>query len=239
MRVAGLAKYDLEIANRLYFNSAEEVRQCMKDIFDDELEVVDFASDSQAARDRINNWVSELTRGNIRDLATPDNVNVNTRMALVSSRLHFTFPLIIVILFQENFTCCFVKIKKNSSIQWNDFNWWCIESQSLMRTNWNIPEMKCRWMQPISKVSGSLSSRNPAPDWARSVRLTRKRLWSKWCSKKDAIASVNRFNVGCERITLNQNLMQQFRRSWEPLCWRSPTWERTSVSLSFYPNSSR
>ena len=112
MRVAGLAKYDLEIANRLYFNSAEEVRQCMKDIFDDELEVVDFASDSQAARDRINNWVSELTRGNIRDLATPDNVNVNTRMALVSSRLHFTFLLIIVILFQENFTCCFVKIKK-------------------------------------------------------------------------------------------------------------------------------
>jgi len=85
MRVAGLAKYDLEIANRLYFNSAEEVRQCMKDIFDDELEVVDFASDSQAARDRINNWVSELTRGNIRDLATPDNVNVNTRMALVNA----------------------------------------------------------------------------------------------------------------------------------------------------------
>ena len=116
MRVAGLAKYDLEIANRLYFNSAEEVRQCMKDIFDDELEVVDFASDSQAARDRINNWVSELTRGNIRDLATPDNVNVNTRMALVSSRLHFTFPLIIVILFQENFTCCFVKIKKKTVV---------------------------------------------------------------------------------------------------------------------------
>lgn len=85
MRVAGLVKYDLEIANRLYFNSAEEVHQCMREIFDDELEMVDFAADSQAARERINTWVSELTRGNIRDLATPDNVNTNTRMALVNS----------------------------------------------------------------------------------------------------------------------------------------------------------
>jgi len=85
MRVAGLVKYDLEIANRLYFNSAEEVHQCMREIFDDELEMVDFAADSQAARERINTWVSELTRGNIRDLATPDNVNTNTRMALVNA----------------------------------------------------------------------------------------------------------------------------------------------------------
>jgi len=85
MRVAGLVKYDLEIANRLYFNSAEEVHQCMKDIFDEELEVVDFAADSAAARERINAWVNDLTRGHIRELVSPDTVNTNTRMALVNA----------------------------------------------------------------------------------------------------------------------------------------------------------
>ena len=87
MREAGLVKYDLDVANRAYFDQTEEVRECMKDIFDDDLEMLDFAGDSQSARARINAWIYQLTRGKIQDLATPDNVDSNTRMALVMTRL--------------------------------------------------------------------------------------------------------------------------------------------------------
>jgi len=85
MREAGLVKYDLDVANRAYFDQTEEVRECMKDIFDDDLEMLDFAGDSQSARARINAWIYQLTRGKIQDLATPDNVDSNTRMALVNA----------------------------------------------------------------------------------------------------------------------------------------------------------
>lgn len=85
MRIAGLVKYDLEIANRVYFDSNEQVRQCMKDIFDDELETVDFSSNTEVARGHINDWVSDLTRGKIHDLATPNNIDSRTRMALVNA----------------------------------------------------------------------------------------------------------------------------------------------------------
>ena len=34
MRDAGLVKYDFELANRVYFDNAEPIRECMTEIFD-------------------------------------------------------------------------------------------------------------------------------------------------------------------------------------------------------------
>ena len=83
MRVAGLVKYDFDIANRLYFNEDENVRPCMKDIFNEDIEMMNFAFQPQEARNRINQWVEETTRNKIKDLVTPDTINANTRLALV------------------------------------------------------------------------------------------------------------------------------------------------------------
>ena len=43
MRVAGLVTYEFEIANRVYFDKEENVRQCMKEILSEDLEMLDFS----------------------------------------------------------------------------------------------------------------------------------------------------------------------------------------------------
>lgn len=83
MRVAGLVKYDFDVANRLYFNEDENVRPCMKDIFSEDIEMLNFAFQPAEARLRINQWVEDITRGKIQDLVTADTINANTRIALV------------------------------------------------------------------------------------------------------------------------------------------------------------
>ena len=83
MRVAGLVKYDFDIANRLYFNEDENLRTCMKDIFNEDIEMLNFASQPDEARTKINQWVENITHSRIKDLVTPDTINANTRIALV------------------------------------------------------------------------------------------------------------------------------------------------------------
>lgn len=85
MRVAGLVKYDFDIANRIYFNEDETVRPCMKEIFNEDIEMLDFAFQPEKARTHINKWVEEVTRDKIKDVVTPDTINANTRIALVSN----------------------------------------------------------------------------------------------------------------------------------------------------------
>lgn len=87
MRVAGLVKYDFDVANRLYFNEDENVRPCIKDIFNEDIEMVNFAFQPAEARLRINRWVEDITRGKIQDLVTSDTINSNTRVALVKITL--------------------------------------------------------------------------------------------------------------------------------------------------------
>lgn len=83
MRVAGLVKYDFDIANRAYFSQDENLRPCMKDIFSEDIETLNFAGEPDEARKKINQWVEAVTRDKIKDFATPDVINSNTRMALV------------------------------------------------------------------------------------------------------------------------------------------------------------
>ncbi len=83
MRVAGLVTYEFEIANRVYFDKEENVRQCMKEILSEDLEMLDFSFKPDESRNWINRWVENITHNRIKDFATPDVINSNTRMALV------------------------------------------------------------------------------------------------------------------------------------------------------------
>nr|CAH0103783.1 unnamed protein product [Daphnia galeata] len=85
MRVAGLVKYDFDIANRLYFNEDENVRSCIKDIFNEDIEMLNFSFQPVEARTRINQWVEDVTNNKIKDLVTADTINANTRIALVNA----------------------------------------------------------------------------------------------------------------------------------------------------------
>ena len=85
MRDAGLVKYDFELANRVYFDNAEPIRECMTEIFDNDIQMVDFADNAEAVRHKINQWVENITKDKIKDLLTPELVNSQTRMAIVNS----------------------------------------------------------------------------------------------------------------------------------------------------------
>lgn len=90
MRVAGLVKYDFDIVNRVYFNKDENIRQCMKDIFNEDIELLDFVSQAEEARNKINAWIEGVTHDKIKEFATPDVINGNTRMALVRTIMYLT-----------------------------------------------------------------------------------------------------------------------------------------------------
>lgn len=85
MRDAGLVQYDFELANRVFFDNAEPIRECMTDIFDNDIQMVDFADNAEAVRQKINQWVEKITKDKIKDFLTPELVNSQTRMAIVSN----------------------------------------------------------------------------------------------------------------------------------------------------------
>lgn len=60
----------------------------MLSLFDQELEKVDFWSDPEAARNKINQWVSNKTKGNIQDLIPSQGITQDTDLVL-SNAVYF------------------------------------------------------------------------------------------------------------------------------------------------------
>ena len=57
----------------------------MLDLFSTELEKTDFRADPNAARIRINDWVSNTTKGQIKDLIPTDGVDASTDLVLANA----------------------------------------------------------------------------------------------------------------------------------------------------------
>ncbi|XP_063976835.1 serine protease inhibitor 88Ea-like isoform X2 [Diachasmimorpha longicaudata] len=79
------SSYELKTANRLYISNAKKVRECMIDLFGQELEKVDFKADPNAVRVKINDWVSNTTKGHIRDLIPSDGIDETSDLVLVNA----------------------------------------------------------------------------------------------------------------------------------------------------------
>ncbi|XP_053978733.1 serine protease inhibitor 88Ea-like isoform X1 [Hylaeus volcanicus] len=77
--------YELASANRLWITDKRKVRECMLDLFGDQLEKTDFQTDPNAVRERINDWVSNMTKGNIRDILPPNSIQENTDLVLANA----------------------------------------------------------------------------------------------------------------------------------------------------------
>ena len=60
----------------------------MLSLFEEELEKVDFWSAPEAARHRINQWVSNITKGNIQDLIPSQGITQDTDLVL-SNAVYF------------------------------------------------------------------------------------------------------------------------------------------------------
>lgn len=49
------------------------------------MEKIDFKTNPNAVRDQINNWVSNMTKGHIRDLLSPNSITTDTDLVLANA----------------------------------------------------------------------------------------------------------------------------------------------------------
>ncbi|XP_072379414.1 serine protease inhibitor 88Ea-like isoform X3 [Diabrotica undecimpunctata] len=79
------APYEFTSANKIYVENDVPVRQCVLDDFLDELEMKDFKTSPEAARQQINNWVENVTHTMIKDLIPPGTIDSSTNLVLVNA----------------------------------------------------------------------------------------------------------------------------------------------------------
>lgn len=81
----GSANYEYNTANRLWITDTRKLRECMLDLFGDQLTRTDFKTNPSAVREHINNWVSNVTKGHIRDLLPEGSIGEDTDLVLANA----------------------------------------------------------------------------------------------------------------------------------------------------------
>ncbi|KAF4529448.1 hypothetical protein B566_EDAN014224 [Ephemera danica] len=81
----GTPSYELSSANRLYFRERQPLRQCIQDLFREEIQKLDFENKSDEARQTINSWVSAQTKNRINDLLPSGTITPATNVVLVNA----------------------------------------------------------------------------------------------------------------------------------------------------------
>ena len=81
--------FELTVANRLWVQDGFPLRDRFLTVCDDHygagVGLVDFQRAPAAARERINGWVGEQTRGKIPDLLSPDAIRPQTTLILTNA----------------------------------------------------------------------------------------------------------------------------------------------------------
>ncbi|KYN14444.1 Antithrombin-III, partial [Trachymyrmex cornetzi] len=77
--------YDYKIANRFWITNTKKLRDCMLDFFGDQLQVTDFRTNPVEVRNEINNWVSNMTKGHIRDILPTNSITADTDLVLANA----------------------------------------------------------------------------------------------------------------------------------------------------------
>lgn len=76
-------KYLYASANKIFVNDKMQLRECIAEHFADELQPIDFGDARQAAKE-INDWVSELTYGKIKQLVSGGGLSPWTQVVIVN-----------------------------------------------------------------------------------------------------------------------------------------------------------
>merc|ERR1712165_248202 len=77
--------YVFKHANKLYFEKDLKLNECLRLALGDQIELVNFKEDPEAARENMNQWVEENTNGIIKDLVPEGYVDYSTRASLVNA----------------------------------------------------------------------------------------------------------------------------------------------------------
>jgi len=77
--------YVFKHANKLYFEEDLKLNECLRLALGDQVELVNFKEDPEAARVTMNQWVEDNTNGIIKDLVPEGYVDYSTRASLVNA----------------------------------------------------------------------------------------------------------------------------------------------------------
>lgn len=77
--------YVFKHANKLYFEKDLKLNECLRLALGDQVELVNFKEDPEAARVNMNQWVEDNTNGIIKDLVPEGYVDYSTRASLVNA----------------------------------------------------------------------------------------------------------------------------------------------------------
>ncbi|XP_046425005.1 serine protease inhibitor 88Ea-like [Neodiprion fabricii] len=77
--------YEFRTANKLWVTKERRIRECMLDLFNSELEHVDFRSNPEAIRQRVNQWASNETKGHIQNLIPDGGITEDSDLVLANA----------------------------------------------------------------------------------------------------------------------------------------------------------
>jgi len=77
--------YVFKHANKLYFEKELKLNECLRLALGDQMELVNFKEDPEAAREDMNQWVEDRTNGIIQELVPEGYVDYSTRASLVNA----------------------------------------------------------------------------------------------------------------------------------------------------------
>ncbi|KAG6453699.1 serine protease inhibitor 88Ea-like [Manduca sexta] len=77
--------YEFTTANKLFVANELQVRQCMFDLFGEEIEALNFRENPEVSREYINNWVERITKNHIKKLLPADGVSEFTKLVLANA----------------------------------------------------------------------------------------------------------------------------------------------------------
>ncbi|KAJ0181166.1 hypothetical protein K1T71_003251 [Dendrolimus kikuchii] len=77
--------YEFNNANKMFIDNELQVRECLFDLFGEELEKLNFRENPEGARESINNWVARATKNNIKELIPIDGVSQSSKLVLANA----------------------------------------------------------------------------------------------------------------------------------------------------------
>ncbi|CAG9783036.1 unnamed protein product [Diatraea saccharalis] len=77
--------YEFTSANKLFVDEELRVRDCMFQLFGEEIQALNFHNSPREAKDYINEWVARVTKNNIKDLLPDDGVSEATKLVLANA----------------------------------------------------------------------------------------------------------------------------------------------------------
>lgn len=76
---------EFHTVDKIFVSKETELRECLQKQFDENISKLDFVRDPEGSRKTINEFVEEVTRGNIRDLLTPGTLTEETKLVLANA----------------------------------------------------------------------------------------------------------------------------------------------------------